>query len=163
MIIDKVIDKNPGDECGSRPLHRAVTTGNLAVFKLIFDSIEDKNPPNHYGVTPSHLAANCDNLEIFQCIFDSVEDKNPSDNNFGFTPLHFAAKCGYLSECQLIIFSFCYKNYFFSDIPQSVLSLGSNLNGSNIKEGDDVYFECSVRANPKPYKISWRFNVSTLY
>ena len=44
-------------------------------------------------------------------------------------------------------------------IPQSVLSLGSNLNGSNIKEGDDVYFECSVRANPKPYKISWRFNV----
>ena len=55
------------------------------------------------------------------------------------------------------------QNTFFpleSDVPQSVLSLGSNLNGSNIKEGDDVYFECSVRANPKPYKISWRFNVS---
>ena len=49
---------------------------------------------------------------------------------------------------------------FLTDIPQSILSLGSNLNGSNIKEGDDVYFECSVRANPKPYKISWRFNVS---
>ena len=48
----------------------------------------------------------------------------------------------------------------FTDIPQSVLSLGSSLNGSNIKEGDDVYFECSIRANPKPYKISWRFNVS---
>ena len=51
---------------------------------------------------------------------------------------------------------------FFLDVPQSVLSLGSNLNGSNIKEGDDVYFECSVRANPKPYKISWRFNVSSV-
>jgi len=47
-----------------------------------------------------------------------------------------------------------------ADVPQSVLSLGPNLNGSNIKEGDDVYFECSVRANPRPYKITWRFNVS---
>eukprot|EP00095_Tigriopus_kingsejongensis_P001267 maker-scaffold149_size310270-snap-gene-0.11 protein:Tk01267 transcript:maker-scaffold149_size310270-snap-gene-0.11-mRNA-1 annotation:"PREDICTED: uncharacterized protein LOC663132" len=42
--------------------------------------------------------------------------------------------------------------------PQSILSLGSSLNGSNIKEDDDVYFECNVRANPKPYKITWRFN-----
>ena len=60
---------------------------------------------------------------------------------------------------------FSYNTYVvsifnFTDIPQSVLSLGSSLNGSNIKEGDDVYFECSIRANPKPYKISWRFNVS---
>ena len=38
------------------------------------------------------------------------------------------------------------------------MSLGSNLNASNIKEGDDVYFECSVRANPQPYKITWRHN-----
>ena len=49
---------------------------------------------------------------------------------------------------------------FFSDVPQAVLGLGKTLNASNIKEGDDVYFECNVRANPKPYKISWRFNVS---
>lgn len=55
--------------------------------------------------------------------------------------------------CQLIVF------ILLPDIPQAVLSLGSSLNGSNIKEGDDVYFECNVRANPKPYKISWRFNV----
>jgi hypothetical protein len=47
----------------------------------------------------------------------------------------------------------------FADVPQSVLSLGTSLNGSNIKEGDDVYFECNIRANPRPYKISWRFNV----
>ena len=48
----------------------------------------------------------------------------------------------------------------FADVPQAVLGLGKSLNASNLKEGDDVYFECSVRANPKPYKISWRFNVS---
>jgi len=47
-----------------------------------------------------------------------------------------------------------------SDAPQAVLNLGSSLNASNIKEGDDVYFECNVRANPKPYKITWKFNVS---
>ena len=50
----------------------------------------------------------------------------------------------------------------FADVPQSVLSLGTSLNGSNIKEGDDVYFECNVRANPRPYKITWRFNVSDI-
>ena len=26
------------------------------------------------------------------------------------------------------------------------------------KKGDDVYFECTVRANPGPYKITWRHN-----
>ena len=46
------------------------------------------------------------------------------------------------------------------DSPQVVLNLGSSLNASSIKEGDDVYFECNVRANPKPYKITWKFNVS---
>ena len=51
-------------------------------------------------------------------------------------------------------------NVFILDAPQAVLNLGSSLNASNIKEGDDVYFECNVRANPKPYKITWKFNVS---
>ena len=46
------------------------------------------------------------------------------------------------------------------DAPIAALNLGSSLNASNIKEGDDVYFECNVRANPKPYKITWKFNVS---
>ena len=48
----------------------------------------------------------------------------------------------------------------FPDIPSSTLTLGSNLNGSNIKEGDDVYFECAVKASPRPYKITWKHNVS---
>ena len=50
--------------------------------------------------------------------------------------------------------------FVLSDIPSSTLTLGSNLNASNIKEGDDVYFECAVQANPLPYKITWRHNVS---
>ena len=35
------------------------------------------------------------------------------------------------------------------------LRMGSSLNPDDIKEGDDVYFECTVRANPKAYKLSW--------
>ncbi|PSN57797.1 hypothetical protein C0J52_04352 [Blattella germanica] len=42
------------------------------------------------------------------------------------------------------------------------LELGSNLNGSSIREGVDVYFECNVQANPWVYKVIWRHNVSSL-
>jgi len=43
-------------------------------------------------------------------------------------------------------------------IPSSTLTLGSNLNASHIKEGDDVYFDCKVNASPAPYKITWKHN-----
>ncbi|XP_076268336.1 protein turtle homolog A-like isoform X1 [Rhynchophorus ferrugineus] len=39
--------------------------------------------------------------------------------------------------------------------PQVTLHLGSTLNPEDIKEGDDVYFECNVKANPKLQKITW--------
>ncbi|KAK5647891.1 hypothetical protein RI129_002783 [Pyrocoelia pectoralis] len=39
--------------------------------------------------------------------------------------------------------------------PQVSLHLGSTLNPDDIKEGDDVYFECNIRANPKEHKITW--------
>ncbi|XP_059053190.1 hemicentin-1-like [Achroia grisella] len=42
--------------------------------------------------------------------------------------------------------------------PVVSLSLGSTLNPHDIKEGDDVYFECSVRANPRENRISWYHN-----
>ncbi|XP_055695967.1 uncharacterized protein LOC129797437 isoform X2 [Lutzomyia longipalpis] len=39
--------------------------------------------------------------------------------------------------------------------PQVNLSLGSTLNPDDIKEGDDVYFECHIKANPKEHRIAW--------
>ncbi|CAH0552052.1 unnamed protein product [Brassicogethes aeneus] len=39
--------------------------------------------------------------------------------------------------------------------PQVKLHLGSTLNPEFIKEGDDVYFECIIKANPKQHKITW--------
>lgn len=51
-------------------------------------------------------------------------------------------------------------NIFLLDSPLVSLSLGSTLNPHDIKEGDDVYFECNVRANPREHRISWYHNVS---
>ncbi|XP_047355257.1 nephrin-like isoform X1 [Vespa velutina] len=35
------------------------------------------------------------------------------------------------------------------------LNLGSTLSPEDIKEGDDVYFECHIRANPSWSKLTW--------
>ncbi|KAJ2942130.1 hypothetical protein O0L34_g11044 [Tuta absoluta] len=40
-------------------------------------------------------------------------------------------------------------------VPMVTLKMGSNLNPGHIKEGDDVYFECLVKANPKAHRLSW--------
>ncbi|XP_070156346.1 nephrin isoform X4 [Polyergus mexicanus] len=47
-------------------------------------------------------------------------------------------------------------NVFF--VPILHLQLGSNMNPDDIEEGDDVYFECKVRANPDAYKVVWKHN-----
>nr|XP_045585597.1 neurotrimin-like [Procambarus clarkii] len=36
--------------------------------------------------------------------------------------------------------------------------MGRNLVPTSIKQGDDVYFECRVTANPQPYRVSWEKN-----
>ncbi|XP_071453565.1 nephrin-like [Hetaerina americana] len=43
-------------------------------------------------------------------------------------------------------------------VPEVRLELGSNLNPKDIEEGDDVYFECNVDANPLAYKVVWKHN-----
>ena len=40
------------------------------------------------------------------------------------------------------------------------MQLGSNLVADEIKEGDDVYFECIVKSNPTFHRISWYHEVS---
>ncbi|XP_050354985.1 hemicentin-2-like [Nymphalis io] len=42
--------------------------------------------------------------------------------------------------------------------PVLTMSLGSTLNPNDIKEGDDVYFECNIKANPKEHRTSWYHN-----
>lgn len=46
------------------------------------------------------------------------------------------------------------------DTPIVKLQMGSSLNPDDIKEGDDIYFDCHIQSNPKPYKLAWYHNVS---
>ncbi|KAF7990771.1 hypothetical protein HCN44_000576 [Aphidius gifuensis] len=42
--------------------------------------------------------------------------------------------------------------------PKVSLEIGNTLNAQNIKEEDDVYFECKILANPVHHKITWKHN-----
>ncbi|KAK9497542.1 hypothetical protein O3M35_004243 [Rhynocoris fuscipes] len=48
-------------------------------------------------------------------------------------------------------------------MPVVTLKMGSSLNPDDIKEGDDVYFECNIRANPKAYRLAWFHNGQELH
>lgn len=49
---------------------------------------------------------------------------------------------------------------FISDPPIVTLRLGSTLVVDDIKESDDIYFECDIKANPPWRKLSWLHDVS---
>ena len=42
--------------------------------------------------------------------------------------------------------------------PVADLAFGANINPRNIREGQDVYLECQVEANPELSKILWSLN-----
>ncbi|XP_021946674.2 uncharacterized protein LOC110844711 isoform X2 [Folsomia candida] len=42
--------------------------------------------------------------------------------------------------------------------PQPVLKLGTPLKETDLKEGDDVYFECQIKSNSPIHKLKWMFN-----
>lgn len=46
--------------------------------------------------------------------------------------------------------------------PEVSIALGSNINGGDVKEGDDLYIECHIRANPSFHKLQWTHNGATL-
>ncbi len=52
-----------------------------------------------------------------------------------------------------------FNSSLLSDLPRVRLAFGSTLQPSNMKENDDVYFECEIRAKPWVYKIEWKFEV----
>ena len=54
-----------------------------------------------------------------------------------------------------------YLSFFFiADPPKVRLSLGSNIDPEAISEGNDIYMDCEIRANPRAYKVEWSHNVN---
>ena len=49
------------------------------------------------------------------------------------------------------------------DSPELWLRLGQNIVENEIMEGDDVYFDCEVSANPAIQNIVWKHDVSSSY
>ena len=49
----------------------------------------------------------------------------------------------------------------FSVPPTVELTLGRMVNPEDLEEGDDIYFSCSINANPPAYKLTWWHNVSS--
>ncbi|XP_063868172.1 uncharacterized protein LOC135104529 [Scylla paramamosain] len=47
-------------------------------------------------------------------------------------------------------------------LPSAWSSFGSSLDWTNIKEGDDVYFECTIDANPPVTRVTWKHNDAPL-
>ena len=52
------------------------------------------------------------------------------------------------------------QNDYFLDPPRVKLNLGNGINRNKISEGQDVYMDCDIRANPRIYKVEWIHNVS---
>ncbi|CAG0881081.1 unnamed protein product [Cyprideis torosa] len=98
---------------------------------------------------------------------DDMETKHTSDGNVTRSSLMFTPRiedAGRLLICKAdnpdipgseIQDSWKLQIYY---VPQATIYLGRKLDPDDIEEGDDVYFECHIKANPQAYKVSWRHN-----
>lgn len=54
---------------------------------------------------------------------------------------------------------FIQKHLYCADVPIAQLQLGNSLRLDDLKEGDNIVFECNVRAVPWISRVFWRLNV----
>ena len=67
----------------------------------------------------------------------------------------------FICSSVTILESHLQSNVQYVSVPPTVsLDIGKALNLNDLEEGDDVYFECSISANPPPYKVTWLHDVS---
>ena len=65
---------------------------------------------------------------------------------------------GLLGKCALPTIN----HALIPDPPEVAIELGSKLNAVDIREGDDVYFECTIDAFPEAERIAWKKDVSNI-
>uniref|UniRef100_A0A1A9UXK2 Ig-like domain-containing protein n=1 Tax=Glossina austeni TaxID=7395 RepID=A0A1A9UXK2_GLOAU len=73
--------------------------------------------------------------------------------------LHYEFDCPLIITIVIGFIIHSHKNArLLEDPPLVTLRLGSTLSPDDIKEGDDVYFECHVQSNPQWRKLLWLHN-----
>lgn len=57
----------------------------------------------------------------------------------------------------------CFNHWYnYLDRPELVLEVGRSEEITTVREGDDVYFQCIIKANPLVKSVFWTHNVSLL-
>ena len=58
--------KNPAERFGWTPLHKAVQSGHLNIFRLIIENIDNRNPATFSGLTLWDIAKTRNQKELIQ-------------------------------------------------------------------------------------------------
>lgn len=96
--------------------------------------------------------------------FTRAKTTERKNETVSFTSIVFKPKPeddGHILKCRaenLHLPNSSLEDFFVLNVlypPLVSLHFGNSLNPTNIKEGDDVYFECKVRSNPVQHKILW--------
>ena len=78
--MEKLENKNPGDNDGYTPLHDTALGGHLEVCRAIMEKLENKNPRDNFGETPKDMAHTLMIMELFS---------NSSDHTFALCTFLF--------------------------------------------------------------------------
>ena len=86
----------------SSPLHIAVLTENLDIFRYLLQNAINKDPKDDSEMTPLYWAAYKGYSEVCRFLLDNHVDKNCQTKD-GSTPLLIATLNGHLEVCRLLI------------------------------------------------------------
>jgi len=95
-------------------------------------------------------------------------DKNTTESwiRFSPSPLHHqqvitCRATNYKLQGNNVVEDHRVLDIFFP--PHVELNLGPAVNPRDLEEGDDVYFECHIKAHPPAYKVTWKHNGLEIY
>ena len=91
ILLEYKVERNPTDNAGRTPLHKAVSGGHLEVCIILLENEADEDFKDDVGLTPLHLAAYYGHLDICKLLIEEGAEKYPRCN-YGKTPLDMATQ-----------------------------------------------------------------------
>ena len=112
-LMTKIIEKEPRDGNGRKPIHVAAFWGNVGILEYFMENVTgiEKEPIENYENRPIHFAAEQGHLHCVEYLMSKITEKEPV-NKFGQTPLDLAINChginktffsGELHDCQQVV------------------------------------------------------------